>query len=282
MSYREVVRGHEKVKYNPRSFFLLHHTHYNKDTYMEPHWHNSLEVTYVVKGEKSQFMNNQKVIAKTDDLLLVNSGIKHDIDVKKGLEGIVLLIDIHFIEYFCPQCINHFFNLDLNLEAKQQIINYLIELVQQYENHNTIRCHIIVLEIIDILATKLLEKDYCIKEKHDDETYELVMIIEEYLEYHYMQHICLDDIAEMINYNKSYLSSIFKKKTGLTIFEYLKNIRMQHVLDDLKFTNETIVNIAFNNGFANIQVFNHDFKELYQMTPMQYRKLKNKNNFIKK
>ena len=43
-------------------------------------------------------------------------------------------------------------------------------------------------------------------------------------------------------------------------------------LDDLKYSDESIVDIALNNGFPNIQAFNRTFKELFQMTPKQYRK----------
>ena len=104
---------------------------------------------------------------------------------------------------------------------------------------------------------------------------ELVISITEYIDYHYAQKISLDDLARMTCYNKTYLSNIFKKKTGITIFEYLRNVRMQHCLYELKHSNDTIVSIALNNGFANIQIFNRVFKEVYQMTPKQYRE-KNK------
>ena len=42
-------------------------------------------------------MENKEVIAPAGTLLLVNSGVIHDVDVKKGLEGIVLLIDRNLI-----------------------------------------------------------------------------------------------------------------------------------------------------------------------------------------
>lgn len=52
MSHRIVVRKHEKIDYQRSTFFTLTHTHYDKDYYMENHWHNSIEITYVVKGLK--------------------------------------------------------------------------------------------------------------------------------------------------------------------------------------------------------------------------------------
>ena len=275
MSHRIVVRKHEKIDYQRSTFFTLAHTHYDKDYYMENHWHNSIEITYVVKGLKVQQMENKEVIAPAGTLLLVNSGVIHDVDVKKGLEGIVLLIDRNYIDHVCPQCIERGFSLEKEPLAKKKIVDYLFKLVEAYENNNKVKANIIVLEIISVLAEQLMLEGHYIKEKHDDESYELVISITEYIDYHYAQKISLDDLARMTCYNKTYLSNIFKKKTGITIFEYLRNVRMQHCLYEPKHSNDTIVSIALNNGFANIQIFNRVFKEVYQMTPKQYRE-KNK------
>ncbi|MFR2501356.1 MAG: helix-turn-helix domain-containing protein [Coprobacillus cateniformis] len=49
----------------------------------------------------------------------------------------------------------------------------------------------------------------------------------------------------MTCYNKTYLSNIFKKKTGITIFEYLRNVRMQHCLYELKHSDDTISKYCF-------------------------------------
>lgn len=272
MSHREVIRKHEKVKYSPMHFYTLSHTKYNRDRYMAKHWHNSIEITYVVKGLKYQDMENKKIEAKEGTLLLVNSGISHDVDVKSGLEGIVLLIDRNYIDYFCPEAVNKRFDLEKSAEAKSKIINYLLQAVENKYDRNFISCHICILKIIEILTRELLDDKYYPKEKHDDELYELIIGITEYLDFNYNQKITLDALAKLTNYNKTYLSSIFKQKVGITIFEYLRNIRMQHCLDDLKYSNESIVNIALNNGFATAQLFNRTFKKIYLMTPNAYRK----------
>ena len=272
MRERIVVRKHERINYSKNTFYTLLHTHHDKDNYIDYHWHNSIEITYVVKGLKVQCMEDEKIIAPTGTLLLVNSGVIHDIDVKNGLEGIVLLIDREYIDSICPKCKDHGFSLKTNLDASKEIIDYLFKLVTAHEKNNLLDAHIIVLKIIKILAEKLIVDGFYIKEKHDDESYELVISIIKYINQHYQQKITLDKLALITNYNKSYLSNIFKKKTGITIFEYLRNVRLEHCLSDLKYKNNTIVEIALNNGFANIQIFNRIFKEIYKITPKQYRK----------
>ena len=277
MSHRIIVRKHEKVKYNQSSFFTLAHNFYDHDCYMETHWHNSIEITYVVNGTKIQNMEGKHIVADKGTLLLVNSGVSHDVDVKQGLEGIVLLLDRNYIDYYCPQVINKRFDLNKNNEAKQKITECLLQAVAEKHRNNQIKCTIEILKIIDILVTDLLDYNYYVQEKHDDEVYEMIISIAEYLDYNYQKKITLDNLATITNYNKTYLSATFKKKIGVTIFEYLRNVRLQHCLDDLKYSDESIVNIALNNGFSNIQVFNRTFKELFNMTPKEYREKSLKN-----
>lgn len=53
-NYRLVVRKHELIDYQQREFFAVSHNFYDHDKIYKKHWHNSIEVTYVVKGEKTQ------------------------------------------------------------------------------------------------------------------------------------------------------------------------------------------------------------------------------------
>lgn len=276
-NYRMVVRKHELIDYEKREFFAVNHNYYNYDKIYSRHWHKSIELTYVVKGEKLQTYyypdRNDQILASTGTLLLVNSGISHEIIVKKGLEGIVLLIDEQVIEELYPDCTICNFDLEKNRQAKSKLVNYMIDLAHAKDTDQRVEQNIIVLKMIDVLVKELISKNNIHQEKHDEMT-EVIHSIMEYIEHHFYQQITLDDIADFTNYNKTYLSSIFKRKMGITIFQYLKNIRLQHCLQELKETDETIVNIALKNGFANIQSFNKVFKEIYQMTPAQYRKTK--------
>lgn len=276
-NYRLVVRKHELVDYQQRDFFRVNHNFYDQDKLYKMHWYHSVELTYVVNGQKIQTyktkQEEEKIVAPQGTLLVVNSGISHEIFVEKGLEGIVLMIHRDIIPYFYPECLDVNFNLDLNLEAKNKLIQNMLDLCKAKDENSKIKQNIIVLNIISILVDYLIDKNNVYREKYD-EINELITSVTEYIDYNYFQHITLDEITAMSHYNKSYLSSIFKKKTGITIFEYIKNVRLQHSLHDLKTTNRTIVDIALSNGFASIQSFNKLFKKVYQMTPAQYRKTK--------
>lgn len=276
-NYRLVVRKHELIEYQQREFYAINHSFYYQDKIYDKHWHNSIEITYVVKGRKIQtsWENGQenKVIADEGTLLLVNSGISHKIEVLNGLEGIVLLIDKRVIREFYSEWNDEHFNLSLNSTIENKIIELMLLLSQAKDQDKKIQQHIYVLQIISLLVENLIDVNDHYRERHDENS-ELITSIMEYINYNYFKPISLDGIATYTNYNKSYLSALFKKKIGITIFEYLKNIRLEHCLKELKTTDKNIVDIALNNGFANIQSFNKVFKEVYHQTPLQYKKSK--------
>ena len=47
-NYRLVVRKHELIEYQQREFYAINHNFYYQDKIYDKHWHNSIEITYVV------------------------------------------------------------------------------------------------------------------------------------------------------------------------------------------------------------------------------------------
>lgn len=43
-------------------------------------------------------------------------------------------------------------------------------------------------------------------------------------------------------------------------------------MEDLLYTNESIMKIAMDNGFASVAAYNKTFKEKYEMTPSEFRR----------
>ncbi len=80
------------------------------------------------------------------------------------------------------------------------------------------------------------------------------------------------ELAEILNYNGSYLGRIVKKHTGQSLFEYSMNFAMKYAAKQLEKTDRNIADIATELKFSNRSHFYKLFKECYGVTPMQYRK----------
>ena len=54
--------------------------------------------------------------------------------------------------------------------------------------------------------------------------------------------------------------------------DFLNEIRMKHVLDELENTNDKILAIAERNGFRNLEYFSRFFKKKMGTSPAAWRK----------
>ena len=78
-------------------------------------------------------------------------------------------------------------------------------------------------------------------------------------------------MAKIINYNPSYVSSLFVSYTVVNFKSYLDSFRINKAVELIKNTNATITDISAQCGYENIRTFNNTFKRVTQMTPTQMR-----------
>lgn len=95
--------------------------------------------------------------------------------------------------------------------------------------------------------------------------------ITEYLRLHYAEKITLNDLAAFTGYNRTYLSTFLKLHTGTSFHEYLTRIRFQHAVHDLTYTSKTLTEVALDNGFPELKLFNSRFRATFGQSPAEYR-----------
>jgi len=101
---------------------------------------------------------------------------------------------------------------------------------------------------------------------------ELSQKIIRYLETHYAQDVSLDQLAEVLDYNKSYLCIAFKKDTQMTILDCLNTIRIRRAAELIVYSDHTLLQVAEMCGFASVSHFNRVFQKYVGITPGQCRR----------
>lgn len=81
----------------------------------------------------------------------------------------------------------------------------------------------------------------------------------------------VSDVARSIGINRSYLTSIFKKKTGFSPQEYLLQCRLNAARDLLLNTDHSVQEVARQVGYENPLTFSKMFKNAYGVSPRNYR-----------
>ena len=95
--------------------------------------------------------------------------------------------------------------------------------------------------------------------------------VKEYIDTHYSEKITLDRLSEMFSINKFYLERIFKEQFGVSIINYLTNIRITHAKRLLRFTSKSVEQIGLECGITPLYYFSRMFKQTEGISPSEYR-----------
>ena len=116
------------------------------------------------------------------------------------------------------------------------------------------------LNITDMLKT---ESVYAL-----DDVIERVQI---YIQRNYQKDLTQDFIASLFYLNRSYLSTLFRQKTGMKFVDYLNDVRIEKSKEMLSGTSRKMYQISKAVGYDNPKYFFRIFKKKTGMTPEQYR-----------
>jgi two-component system, response regulator YesN len=97
--------------------------------------------------------------------------------------------------------------------------------------------------------------------------------IKAFISENYMLNISLDDVAKLVCLNPTYVSEIFKKKTGENFSEYLINYRIHIAKDLLRDVKYKIADVSTMVGYQDPKYFSRLFKQKVGVNPSDYRNL---------
>ena len=117
--------------------------------------------------------------------------------------------------------------------------------------------------------------DYILK-KHSiamNKTAYSMVDLQEYIRVNYDGDLSVVNLANMFGYNSNYLSTAFKKATGVSLVSYINRTRILIAKSLLLETNSSIIEIAEKVGFHDVKYFIRVFRSIENMTPSMFRKV---------
>lgn len=269
--------SHEMIKPSQRLPVLFRR--YEADNQFIPsHWHAHVEVLYLLEGTLHVAVNEQEYAIHTGDMFLVNSSDIHDTKAIGHINTVLLQIPydyldlfiphfnlVHFQEYYSQKklCGNEAFRTLINT---LQLMNQVFEAKQKgYELLFVSHLHTFLYTLYTAFSTALLPSNQ--SHKNAGRIKEILV----YINQHYQEPISLQDMAEQTSLNPEYFCRMFKRYTGTTLLEYINQVRLVHIHDELLETDQTITDILERNGFSNYKVFSRMFRDTYGNTPSVVR-----------
>ncbi|WP_160114718.1 AraC family transcriptional regulator [Aquimarina sp. AU474] len=240
---------------------------------------------YVIEGTKSYHYNNQDIEVSKNQYLILNNDSKITTEAKKGTKGLSFFLS--------PKLINEINSYHTNgnssfkfIEVTQKksnnkIHNLLHKIAYLYEHDQLIfkqQIDNLFIQISELIVQEQTNIDANFKKlkvvKHNTkkELYKLVTEAKEYINDNLNEDISLDIISRDIGISKYYLHRLFTEINGKTPLSYLTTVRLEKAITKLRYSKNSIFDIAIACGFDNVSYFSNIFKRHTGFSPTQFRK----------
>lgn len=262
---------HENILPN----YTLRHFYRNDNEYI--HWHQRAEWAYIVKGECSFLVGKERRLCKPGDLVTIHSGEIHALSSLFDADILICTFNPQILYGVQPE-IQFIKSFITGEELKDAGIDRdVLRLFQEIEKETDARdiSGSILVQSAILRLYGLLARHFPKDTPTDRKNLEKFLQFQKALRYiaeNYGESISLADISRTLNYNATYVSTLFVTYTGVNFKNYLDNFRIRQAVHMIKTTDLTIANIATNCGFNNIRTFNNTFQRIVGKTPSDLRR----------
>ena len=125
---------------------------------------------------------------------------------------------------------------------------------------------------------QVVEKEVLINGKKNSKVYLTPQKIDEINqllqtpEFIYDQKIKLEQFAQRVAVNSTYLNRYFNQEYGCSFLQYLTSLRIEKAEMLLRDSNAEIEDICYNTGFNSPSAFHKAFKNRYGCSPSEWRR----------
>ncbi|MBC6998923.1 AraC family transcriptional regulator [Cytophaga sp. FL35] len=250
------------------------------------HSHKNFELNYITSGEGRRIVGDNISNFEKGDLVLLGPELPHCwelLDTEKDQEATCIVT--HFSEnvadsnfFKIPELekvVNLLKEANRGVRFKTENDREICEALRELSHSDGLDYFIGLLKVFSYLL-KVEEREILANPMNKSSVFskniEKVNKVYEYVFQNIQEGIKLEDAADVLNMAPSSFCRFFKKKTGLTFMEYVKNVRVGIAAKLLAETDKQITQICFESGYNNLANFNHYFKSSMGKTPSDYRK----------
>ena len=248
---------------------------YTDDFYFSLHWHNEYEFIYVEKGPLKIQKLDCEIILNDGDVYFINSEEIHSYaNVTDKLKFVVINFPVIAIQRYFenPQDCLKFKISDPDIKKKiAKILHSLNECPDLDGKIETLKIKAILNDACFYLMKycQAPKFDYIKGSQTDD--YESAKSAIRYMEQNFRKDIPLNEIADYVGMTPVHFSKYFKDKTGATFSKYLRRIRLDHAIEDMRDNDVSVKSAALNNGFPNVNSLIITCKTEYGKTPLEMK-----------
>lgn len=251
------------------------------------HFHDELEVVYVLKGKVKLRNGYYSYELKQGDIFILNDREIHSFNKIEGEENLVVMLqlDLTYFSTYYKNLKNNFFVTDMDddddesLDVLRGILaRIMMEVLQKgygYEHKVIESTHNLITSLQADFQYFLMEDGKFVnetKKKGNKILAGRLNRITDYMYDNYYRKLTLNEIADREHLSIYYLSHVIKEATGLSFQDLLSFIRVEESEKLLLGTNKKIGVIAEETGFSAVRYYIKHFETWFEMHPLEYRK----------
>ena len=251
------------------------------------HWHSEVEFVLIKEGTADFLIGSERYVLEAGTGIFINSKVIHRFEAA----GSVIIPNMVFSPSLLAPEDSLIYRkyvqpvLDSAAEcqifsagdpAQAEILCTLADIfaVQEKENGCEIKTEELLLKLWRLLYENMDITEKTSAPQASARTQAQLQIMLQYIHKNYPNQISLDDIAETVALSKSSVLGIFHKNIHTSPISYLVHYRLKRAAKLLVTTQDSVAAIARDTGFENVGYFCRKFKEVFQVTPGEYRKRK--------
>jgi two-component system response regulator YesN len=159
-------------------------------------------------------------------------------------------------------CSNLLIDLDIDKETINKSERQLWEIIHRVET---------IMELKKGIAAHVELVQAAITQKRERKTKNGVAQIQSYIQEHYTRELTIAEIASSVYLTTTYICLLFKQETGMTINEYIIEIRIAKAKEMLGDFRNKLYDICFAVGYKDPAYFSKLFKKQTGFSPTEFR-----------
>ena len=241
------------------------------------HWHDEYEFLCVRSGTCICQINGVHIPVAAGEALLIRPGELHTF-IDPTMTTRFFLVVFHPYAVTGTDCTG-FFDRSTPFRRKffsshpldREIISSLQEIHRVYLAADPLRPFLMKTELLKIFSILLKHQMVEKESAAPNLSFHKFRPLLEYVEEHYTEKILLQDMAEYLHYSPSYILFLFRQNTGQTPIAYVNRYRLFKAAQQLRETEDTVIEVALGTGFNHVGHFIRQFQKQFGLTPLQYR-----------